>query len=188
MRLQRRLIKLEIVPMESSADDQRQLHACEIQPDASPWAVAEGIETHSLSGCQVLLQPSVWPKLLNIVAPDLRTVVDRIAGYGQDRACVKEFVAVRDSLGQCDDSREADGGGGVQAHCFVDAAAEEGEILDMLKVGGVGVCWNGGIQFGAETRGNCARCFALCVQDLVEDSACSVRNSVAAGDQLGQGF
>ena len=68
--------------MESSADDQRQLHARDILPDASPRAVTEWVETQSLSWCEVLFEPAVWFEILHIVAPDCRVVVDGVAGYG----------------------------------------------------------------------------------------------------------
>lgn len=72
-------MQFELVPMESSRDDQGQFHLSDVATDAAAWPVAERDEGVLLLLGEVV--PAVGDEIVSIVAPDLMRVVN---GVGRD--------------------------------------------------------------------------------------------------------
>lgn len=120
-RLHLALPQLKLIPPKHCAHNKRQLHLRDVPAHAGPRAVAERNERGLLLLGDLL--PALRAEGVGVGAPDVGGVVDCVARHGQDGTSGK--VAVRDGDAGADDhAGQAERGGAVDAHGFLDDEIE----------------------------------------------------------------
>jgi hypothetical protein len=130
MRFQLPLVQLKLIPLKQRLQDNPQLHDRHVLAHTRPRAVRERIKRLSLPLRQ--MEPAIGFEAVDIVAPDLRQVVDRVLRDGEHRASGEMARVEIDARGRGHDPWQPQGGRRVQTHAFIDAALQEGEVLDAL--------------------------------------------------------